>query len=144
MGYTTEEQEERILTVAPQHRGVPTEAVVTAEQLREVRDAVSKVRIEDAVRHYIVALARATRDHRDVQVGASPRAIEHLGDAVRASALLDGREFCLPDDVKALAYPVLEHRLVLTTDARIRDRTAGEVLEDVLEAVPVPVEALDR
>lgn len=63
-----------------------------------------------------------------------------MGDAVRASALLDGREYVLPDDVKALAGPILTHRLVLTTDARIRDRRAEEVLEEVLDQVPVPVE----
>jgi MoxR-like ATPase len=66
--------------------------------------------------------------------------VEHLGDAVRARAVLEGRGYVLPDDVKALAEPVLAHRMVLTTDARIRDRRAEEVLDDVLETVPVPVE----
>jgi MoxR-like ATPase len=66
--------------------------------------------------------------------------VEHLGDAVRGRALLDGREYVLPDDVKALAGPVLTHRLVLTTDARIRDREAEEVLQEVVREVPVPVE----
>ena len=73
-------------------------------------------------------------------MGASPRAIEHIGDAVRARALLEGREYVLPDDVKALIAPALAHRLVLTTDARIRDRRAEEILEEILEQVPVPVE----
>jgi MoxR-like ATPase len=101
---------------------------------------VAGVRIEPPVRTYIVSLARATRDHADVQVGASPRAIEHMGDAVRARALLEGRDFVLPDDVKALAGPVFVHRLVLSVDARIRDRRPEEVIEDVLDRVPVPVE----
>jgi MoxR-like ATPase len=92
------------------------------------------------VRRYIVSLARATRDHKDIQVGASPRSIEHMGDAVRARALLEGRDYVLPDDVKALAGSVLIHRLVLTTDARIRDRQADEILAEVVESVPVPVE----
>ena len=144
MGYPDEEQEERILTVPPERRTIPTDPLAEAGELDALRAAVSGIRIEDAVRGYVVAIARATRDHPDVQVGASPRAIEHLGDAMRAAALLDGREFCLPDDVKSLAHPVLAHRLVPTTDARIRDRTAPEILDEVLEAVPVPVESLER
>jgi MoxR-like ATPase len=65
-----------------------------------------------------------------------------MGDAVRAHALLEGRDFVLPDDVKTLVAPVLTHRLVLTTDARIRDRSAEEILGEVVESVPVPVESL--
>ncbi|MCA1726200.1 MAG: AAA family ATPase [Actinobacteria bacterium] len=144
MGYPDAEQEERILTVSPPERSITSEPLAEADRLPSLRAAVWGVRIEPPVRHYVVSLARATREHPDVQVGASPRAVEHLGDAMRASALLDGREFCLPDDVKALARPVLEHRLVPTTDARIRDRTAAEILDEVLESVAVPVESLDR
>ena len=85
-------------------------------------------------------IARSTRDHPDLQVGASPRAVEHMGDATRAWALLDGRDYVLPDDVKELAGPVLAHRLVPTTDARIRGRAAEELLAEVIEQVEVPVE----
>ena len=101
---------------------------------------VEDIRIEQPVRRYIVSLARATRDHPEIQVGASPRAVEHMGDAVRARALLDTRDYVLPDDVKALAGPVLTHRLVLTTDARIRDRQADEILDEIVQELPVPVE----
>ena len=87
-----------------------------------------------------VALARATRDHPELSVGASPRAVEQMGDAARAWSLLDGRDYVLPDDVKLLAEPVFGHRLVPTTDARIRDRTADEILREVLRSVPVPTE----
>ena len=66
--------------------------------------------------------------------------MEQLGDAVRALALFDGREYVLPDDVKTLAEPVLAHRIVPTTDARIRDRTADEILREVIRGVPVPTE----
>jgi MoxR-like ATPase len=63
-----------------------------------------------------------------------------MGDAVRAYALLDGRDYVLPDDVKALAEPVFGHRLVTTTDARIRDRHVDDILREVLRSVPVPTE----
>ena len=142
IGYPDEEQEERILTVGSEQRAVP------ASPLPDVPGVVHShhrangagVRLDQPVRRYIVQIARATREHPDLQVGASPRSIEHMGDAVRAAAFLDGRTYVLPDDVKALVSPALAHRLVLTTDARIRDRRVEEVLDDVMERVPVPVE----
>ena len=103
---------------------------------RDRRRSVSSM----PVRAYVVALARATRDHPELSVGASPRAVEQMGDAARAFAMLDGRDYVLPDDVKRLAEPVFGHRLVPTTDARIRDRDADEILREVLRSVPVPTE----
>jgi MoxR-like ATPase len=140
MGYPEADDEERILTMGREGRVIPSTPLPDAPDLSELRGLVDAVRLEQPVRRYIVGLARATRSHPDLQVGASPRSVEHMGDAVRARALLDGREYVLPDDVKALAGPVLTHRLVLTTDARIRDRRGEDVLEEVLGQVPVPVE----
>jgi MoxR-like ATPase len=140
IGYPDEREEERILTVPKEDRVMSSAPLPEAPDLPSLRRLVAEVRIEAPVRRYIVELARATRDHIDVQVGASPRSVEHMGDAARARALLDGRDFVLPDDVKALAGPVLTHRLVLSVDARIRDRRVGDVVEEVLERVPVPVE----
>jgi len=140
IGYPDEEEEQRILTVPRENRGVPTSLVPEAPELVGLRRLVDSVRLEEPVRRYIVRVVRATRDHPDLQVGASPRSVEHMGDAARARALLNGRDYVLPDDVKELAEPVWSHRLVLTTDARIRDRTTEAILQDVLEQVPVPVE----
>jgi MoxR-like ATPase len=140
LGYPSEKEEERILTLGRGSRSVPATSLPDVPDLMDIRRLVEDIRIEQPVRRYIVSLARATRQHPEIQVGASPRAVEHLGDAVRGRSLLDGREYVLPDDVKALAGPVLTHRLVLTTDARIRDRQAEEVLQEVVQEVPVPVE----
>ena len=140
MGYPTESEEERILTVGREDRVLPMTSLPGAVELDRLRRQVGEIRLEAPVRRYIVSLARATREQKDLQVGASPRSVEHMGDAVRASALLEAREYVLPDDVKALAGPVLAHRLVLTTDARIRDRQVEEILAEILEEVPVPVE----
>jgi MoxR-like ATPase len=143
IGYPSESEEERILTIGREARTIPASHVdVAPADLGVLRSAVESVRIEEPVRRYIVSVARATRVHPDVAVGASPRSVEHMGDAVRAHALLEGRDFVLPDDVKTLVKPMLTHRLVLTTDARIRDRSAEEVLDEVVESVPVPVESL--
>jgi MoxR-like ATPase len=140
MGYPGEEDEERILTVGRERRILPTTSLPGDVELASLRGMVDEVKLEQPVRRYIVSLARATREHKDLQVGASPRSVEHMGDAARALALLEGRDYVLPDDVKALVGPVLTHRLFLTTDARIRDRQADEILAEVVERVPVPVE----
>ena len=144
LGYPDEGQEERILMTTPAQRRAPTDALAGVPEIRDLQDLVAGVALEHPVRSYIVSLARATRDHPELSVGASPRAVEQLGDAARAWALLDGRDYVLPDDVKLLAEPVLAHRLVPTTDARIRDRTADEILREVLRSVPVPTEFRER
>ena len=140
LGYPDEREEERILEARPAQRAIPTEPLKDLPPLGEIRDAISAIGLEHPVRSYVIALARATREHPDLAVGASPRAVEQMGDAVRAYAMLDGRDYVLPDDVKALAEPVFGHRIVPTTDARIRDRQADEILREVLRAVPVPTE----
>ena len=144
LGYPDEGQEERILMTTPAQRRAPTDALAGVPEIHDLQDLVAGVALEHPVRSYIVSLARATRDHPELSVGASPRAVEQLGDAARAWAMLDGRDYVLPDDVKLLAEPVLTHRLVPTTDARIRDRTADEILREVLRSVPVPTEFRER
>jgi len=140
LGYPSEEQEERILTTTPSSRVLPDASLTDVPPIGDLRELVGTVALEHPVRRYVIALARATRDHPELAVGASPRAVEQMGDAARAFALLDGRDYVLPDDVKALAEPVFGHRLVPTTDARIRDRTSEEILREVLHIVPVPTE----
>src|SRR5438128_2297567 len=143
IGYPNESDEERILTTSRERRETPSAPLPETPDLPQLRRLVAAVRIEEPVRRYVVAIARASRQHPDIQVGASPRSVEHMGDAVRARALLEGRDYVLPDDVKDLAGPVLVHRLVLSTDARIRDRKAEEVLGEILESVEVPVESME-
>jgi MoxR-like ATPase len=143
LGYPDEREEQRILTSRPSERTLPDRALPDLPALRELRDAIAEIGLEPPVRSYIVSLARSTRDHPELAVGASPRALEQMGDAARAFAMLDGRDYVLPDDVKALAEPVFGHRLVATTDARIRDRGADEILREILRSVPVPTELDD-
>ncbi|HEX5950112.1 MAG TPA: MoxR family ATPase [Actinomycetota bacterium] len=140
LGYPSEREEERILLTHPSERVLPDTPLSDLPALGDLRDDAARIGLEHPVRRYVVELARATRDHPELAVGASPRAVEQMGDAARALALLEGRDYVLPDDVKALAEPVFGHRLVPTTDARIRDRDAGEILREVLRSVPVPTE----
>jgi MoxR-like ATPase len=140
LGYPDEREEERILQTRPSDRVMPTGPLPELPQLDRLREDTAAIRLEHPVRTYIVALARATRDHPELAVGASPRAVEQMGDAARAFATLDGRDYVLPDDVKTLAEPVFGHRLLPTADARIRDRGVDEILREILRSVPVPTE----
>jgi MoxR-like ATPase len=140
LGYPSEDEEERILTTRSEARAIPTEPLVDLPPLADLQRSVSDVRMEHPVRRYVIAIARATREHPELAVGVSPRAVEQIGDASRAFALLDGRDYVLPDDVKALVEPAFVHRLVPTTDARIRDRTSEEILREVIRSVDVPTE----
>ena len=103
---------------------------------------VRGVHVSDAVRAYVVALGGATRSHPQIRLGASPRALLQLQAAARAEAALDGRDYALPDDVRAVAVPVLAHRLIL--DRRAGPASAEELVRAVLAEVRVPAEHAPR
>ena len=122
-------------------------ARLTPEALPQITDTATivamaelaqRVFVHDVAYHYIVRLAHATRRHPDVRLGLSPRGAIALTRACQAYALSDGRSYVLPEDVKALAEPVMAHRLTLTPDAQLRGQTTAGVVADVLESVPVP------
>ena len=114
---------------------------VTGEgELREMQEAVTSVRVDDIVRDYIVSVVHATRMNDALMLGASPRAGLALYKTSQARAALNGRDFVTPDDVKELAETVLAHRLVLTSNSRLRGRTTEQIVAEVLASVPVPIE----
>jgi MoxR-like ATPase len=115
-------------------------AVVTPEDVVTLQRRRGEIAVSDPVRAYLLEVVRATRTDARVALGASPRAALALNRASQARALLQGRSFVLPDDVKALAEPVLAHRLLLTAQARLRGDTPDSVIAAVLDAVAVPVE----
>jgi len=141
IGYPEEEDEDEILV---RHgSGDPlsaVEPVLEAAELVRFADAVQRLYVEPAVRRYVVRIVRATREDPALELGASPRASLALLRAARAQAVLEGRDFVLPDDVKRMAHHVLPHRLILSTQARLRGRGTEEVVAEVLERVPAPVE----
>lgn len=114
------------------------ERVLGAEQLVEMRAAASRVRVDDALLEYIADLVVRTRTHRSVYVGASPRGSIGLLAAARVRAASEGRDYVVPDDVKALAKSVLRHRLLLHPDAELEGRSADDCLEDILREAKVP------
>ena len=114
------------------------EPIADASRLLALRDEVRRVHVGLEVEAYVVALVRATRAHDDIQLGASPRATVALYRVAQAAAVLGGRAFVMPDDVKAVAPAVLAHRLVVDLDRSLRGATAESALATILERVPVP------
>jgi MoxR-like ATPase len=118
---------------------MPTvDPVVDASQVTALRQLPERVSIEESVKEYLVDLARASRDDPRVDVGVSPRGIQRFFEASRARALIDGRNYVTPDDIKAIARPVMTHRLVLTSEAGIKDINAETIVTDLLDSVEVP------
>lgn len=141
VGYPDEDSETEMLKLA-RDPVADLEPVVGLEEFLAMQRLVEKVHASEAVLRYVVSVTSATRDHRSVSLGASPRASRMLLAAAKASAAVRGRSYCIPDDVKALAPAVLSHRLIPSSEAR---REAGEVdgpvtegiVQDILRSVPV-------
>jgi MoxR-like ATPase len=113
-------------------------AVADGAALAQVREAVTRIRLSDPLVDYIVDVTRATREHSSLEVGASTRAANMLAAASRAFAVLAGRDFVIPDDIKFLALPVLRHRLTLSPSAEIEGLTADRILREVIDQTPAP------
>ncbi|OGN91447.1 MAG: AAA family ATPase [Chloroflexi bacterium RBG_13_48_10] len=121
-----------------QHPVNDLQQVVSAEELLKAQEAIKSIYVAPAVKHYIVELTHQTRQHVDVYLGASPRGSLALFRTGQASAALQGRDFVLPDDIKALVKPALSHRVILGPAARLRDLSSDQVLDEILSVVPVP------
>jgi MoxR-like ATPase len=141
LGYPSKDDEQRI---ARRYRdgGEPLDDVDTIADQAELialQEVASRVAVSDAVEGFMVELVRATREHRDLRLGGSPRSSVALYRASQAWAALEGRSFVLPDDVVSVTRPVLCHRLLVDIDRQLRGVTAANVMEEVLDSVPVPV-----
>ncbi|HET9017348.1 MAG TPA: MoxR family ATPase [Thermomicrobiaceae bacterium] len=114
------------------------EQVVSVEELTEAQTTTKQVYVDDSLKEYMVALVEATREHDDVYLGAGPRGTLALYNTARAWAAMSGRDFVIPDDIKALAEPALAHRLIVSPAARMKNVDGKMVVREVLMAVPVP------
>jgi MoxR-like ATPase len=113
-------------------------AVLKAEELQEMRGVVAGILVREELIGYLVDIVRATRQHESVLVGAGPRATQSLILAARAYAAISGRDFVTPDDLKAMAVPVLEHRLILRPEFEIEGLGVAEVIQQILQQIAVP------
>lgn len=141
MGYPARSEERRILTM---HRdGAPVEQlrpVISADQIRNIQRMVREVRVEESVADYLLGIVRATRECEDLRVGVSTRGALTIYRAAQGLAFLLGRDFVVPDDIKALVGPVLAHRIVGKSFLQAGEFSAAEaILRDLVEQIPVPV-----
>jgi MoxR-like ATPase len=131
---------EEIVILDEQKRSHPLEEleeVLTVEELRFMQTAVREIYVDSSVADYIVRLVNNTRNHPDVYLGASPRGSIALYRAGQALAGLLGRDYVIPDDIKALAEPALAHRLIIKTSSSIHDVQAAQVIRELLETTPI-------
>jgi MoxR-like ATPase len=141
MGYPSKEEEASILnSQVRSHPIYAVEPVLGAAELLEIRSALRDVHVSAAVNEYIVEIVDVTRRHPSLALGASPRAAIDLLHASQSLAGLAGRSYVLPDDVKELAPSVLAHRLIAKPEARLRQVTGEQVIEEIVNSVPIPIE----
>ncbi|MGC8783333.1 MAG: AAA family ATPase [Armatimonadota bacterium] len=140
LGYPSQHDEVMILSRQQQEHPLQhVQQVTEPEQIVQAQRDVREVFVHDTIRNYIVSIVNATRRHPHVQLGASPRGSLNLMHAAQAYAVLQGRDYVLPDDAKAVAAAVLSHRLILKPEARVRGVNAEQIVAEVLEQVAVPV-----
>ena len=121
-----------------QHPIEELESVLSVKDVLKAQETIRSIHIAKPVKQYIVELVQNTRDHGDVYLGSSPRGSLGLYRASQAKAALLGRDYVTPDDVKAVVYPILSHRLILAPGARLQNRNETSILEELLEKVSVP------
>ena len=144
VGYPSQEDEGQILLNLQREHPITTIGqVVDGHRLLELQRQVWEVHVDDTVRDYIVRLIHATRSHTDLALGASPRGSLSLFKTAQALAALRGRDFVLPDDVKALVVPTLVHRLIVRPESALRGYTTARILGDLLKATPLDIGSLE-
>ena len=140
MGYPDETQEgEMLARFNGSNPLADLQPVADGEEILELQRLVQQVYVDPVLSNYMVQLVQATRQHGDVELGASPRATMGLYRCSQAVAAIQARDYVGPDDVKTLASSVLSHRIILKSQSRLRERTAEDVVADVLSQVDVPV-----
>jgi len=135
---------EEIVILDEQKRIHPIDAVqqvLDVDELRQMQTAIKEVYVDQAVAEYIVRLVTATREHTDVYLGASPRGSLNLYRSAQAYAAMEGRDYVIPDDVKSLAVAILAHRLIVKSQASLREIDPDRIVREILASVPVTTQA---
>lgn len=139
MGYPTPTEELTILSAQQfQHPITNLQQVISVEELMQVQDAIMQVYVAEEIKQYIISLVTASRTHPDVYLGSSPRGSLALFRTSQARAAMAGRDYVIPDDVKALAEVTLAHRIIVGPSARIKDISSRTIVQDILAATPIP------
>ena len=146
VGYPTKEEELSILRLVGVEERIPLRPILFPSDIRRLREVAAQIRVDERIEEYIVALITASREHnrathaysRYIDYGSSPRGTIFLYRAAKVRALLDGRAYVIPEDVKAAATDVLRHRIVLSYEAESEELTPEDVIYNLLSAIPVP------
>jgi MoxR-like ATPase len=140
LGYLTSSDEVTMLQrrIDRRQEAAQLHAVTSAAEVISMRESLEQVEIAADLLDYVVAIVRATRTHGQIQVGASPRGALALTQLARAQALLRGRDFVIPDDIKRIAVPALAHRITLRPELWVRQVKSDDIVADLLKGVPTP------
>ncbi len=139
LGYPSVQEE--IAVINGQQVGHPIDtlqAVATSEEIHEMQRATREVYVDDLIKEYIVTIISATREHPDIALGASPRGSLFLFRGAQALALIRGRDYVLPDDVKELIVPIMRHRIIVSAAARMRGVDPAIIMNEIADSIPVP------
>ncbi|NLN41843.1 MAG: MoxR family ATPase [Clostridiales bacterium] len=140
LGYPSKRQEMLILSRFQYSNPLASlQPVANKRDILQLQKTAREVKVADAIRDYITSLVGMTRDHPDLTLGASPRGSLFLMKASQAHALLDGRNYVIPDDVQKMVIPVLAHRLILKPEARLKEMTPERILKSIINTVYVPI-----
>jgi MoxR-like ATPase len=144
IGYPSLSDEINILEMQQINHPINTlKPVITLEELGAVQEMVKQVHVAQPIKRYIVDLIRATRSNKDLYLGASPRGSLNLFKGAQARAAMAGRDYVLPDDIKALAVSLLSHRIIVSPANRLNDVDPGQVIDEILNNLPIPIGAFD-
>lgn len=144
LAYPSRDEEREIVarhghsTAMPKPADMGIETVATVADLVAIRGTVAHIRLTDVLVDYVVDIIRATREHPSIEIGASPRSATALATAARAYGAIQGRDFVIPDDIKALSLPALCHRVVLSPAAEIEGLDAAQVIRQIIDQIPAP------
>ncbi len=139
LGYPDENFEREILKNYQNINPGNLKAVANREDILNMQEKVENTTVHEDIIKYIINISNKTRDSKDIQLGASPRASIDLLKAAKAKAFLENRNYVIPDDVKEMVIPVLNHRIILSPEARIERKTTNAVLEELLQSIFIPV-----
>jgi MoxR-like ATPase len=141
IGYPRQEEEEEV--ILRQNEAHPInflKPVLEVETLLQIQSLISKVHIDASLREYIVRIVSSTRNDSNILLGSSPRGSIALYKASQAYAALNGRDYVIPEDIKTMAIPVLRHRIILKSEAKLKKLTPDEIINKILSSIPVPLE----
>ena len=139
LGYPSAETELEIVELTRLEHPIDSlNSVISAELILDLQESVRNIYIDDLVKKYAVDIVQATRKHPAIFLGASPRGSLNLVRGAQARALIEGRDYVLPDDVKNLLEPIISHRIVLTSNSRMQGTLVNEVIREIVEDIPIP------